>query len=252
MDFTGKTAIVTGASSGIGAATARLLSLRGASLAIVGRNEERLLQVAKQCEEASKQKPLCLLLDLTSDANCEEVVRKTVQTYKRIDILVNCAGKATVTSLFDTTMEVFDELVQLNLRVPYKMTQSCLPYLKKAKGNVVNVFGAQMRVRPGFLPFAMIRDALERFTKAGALELASEGVRMNAVRPGITRTKFLANLNVDDEHMDLAYDTIAQEVPNHQIIEPEEIAKMIVFAASDELPNLNGASLTVDGAASSY
>lgn len=252
MDFTGKTAIVTGASSGIGAATAKLLSAHGATLALVGRNEQRLLEVAKHCEEASKIKPLCLLLDLTVDGNCDEVIRKTVETFKRIDILINCAGKASVTSLFDTTMEIFDDLVALNLRVPYKLTQCCMPYLKKTKGNVVNVFGAPMRVRPGFLPFAMIRDAMERFTKAGALELVSEGVRMNAVRPGITRTKILANLNVEDEFMDQAYDKIAMAMPNNVIIEPEEIAKMILFAASDSCPNLNGASLTVDGAASSY
>lgn len=252
MDFTGKIAIVTGASSGIGAATAKLLSQHGATLALVGRNETRLLDVAKHCEAAKGIRPLCLLLDLTTDGNCDEVVRKTVKTFKRIDILINCAGKASVTSLFDTTMEIFDDLVALNLRVPYKLTQSCIPHLKKTKGNIVNVFGAPTRVRPGFLPFAMIRDAMERFTKAGALELVVEGVRMNAVRPGITRTNILANLNVEDEYMDQAYDKISQTVPNNVIIEPEEIAKMILFAASDVCPNLNGASLIVDGAASSY
>lgn len=252
MDFTGKTAIVTGASSGIGAATAKLLSTHGATLALVGRNEQRLLDVAKHCEEASSKKPLCLLLDLTIDGNCDEVVRKTVETFKRIDALINCAGKAAVTSLFDTNMEIFDELVALNLRVPYKLTQSCIPHLKRVKGNIVNVFAAPVRVRPGFLPFAMIRDALDRFTKAGALELVSEGIRMNAVRPGITRTNLLANLNVEEEFMDQTYDKIAMAVPSNVIIEPEEIAKMIIFAASDSCPNLNGASLIVDGAASSY
>lgn len=252
MDFTGKTAIVTGASSGIGAATAKLLSQRGATLALVGRNEQRLLEVANHCENLSKLKPLCLLLDLTVEGNCDEVVRKTIETFKRIDVLINCAGKVIVTSLFDTNMDIFDELVALNLRVPYKLTQSCIPHLKKTKGNIVNVIGSPMRVRPGFLPFAMIRDGMERFTKAGALELVSEGIRMNAVRPGITRTKILANFNVDDDCMDMAYDKIADAMPNNVIIEPDEIAKMIVFAASDSCPNLNGASLTVDGAASSY
>ncbi|XP_013184720.1 uncharacterized oxidoreductase TM_0325 [Amyelois transitella] len=248
MDFTGKVVIVTGASSGIGAASAKIFAEHGALLTIVGRNEGRLLEVARICETRGPR-PLCLLLDLTLDNSCEEVVRKTVETYKRLDVLVNCAGKLTVTSLFDTTMEIFDELVALNLRVPYKLTQLCLPHLKKTKGNVVNVFSAPMRSRPGFLPFHMIRDALERFTKSGALELASEGVRMNAVRPGITRTNFLKNFNIDDEAIDQTYDSISKLVPNRVIIEPDEIAKMILYTASGTCPNLSGSNVIVNGAA---
>ncbi|XP_053621011.1 uncharacterized oxidoreductase TM_0325-like [Plodia interpunctella] len=249
MDFSGRVVIVTGASSGIGAATAKLFAEHGALLTIVGRNETRLLNVARECESCRGHRPLCILLDLTGSNSCEEVVRKTAETYKRIDVLVNCAGKLTVTSLFDTTMEIFDELVALNLRVPYKLTQLCLPHLKKTKGNVVNVFSAPMRSRPGFLPFHMIRDALERFTKSGALEMASEGVRMNAVRPGITRTNFITNFNVDDDAIDLVYESISSLVPNRVIIEPVEIARMILFTASDACPNLSGSNVIVNGAA---
>lgn len=252
MDFNKKVIIVTGASSGIGAATAKLFASHRAYLALVGRNETRLLNVAVECETLSGHKPLCLLLDLTTDGSCEEVVRKTAEHFKKVNVLINCAGKASITSLFDTTTEIFDELIALNLRVPYKLTQLCLQHLKKTKGNVVNVFGAPMRVRPGFLPFAMIHDALERFTKAGALEIVTEGVRMNAVRPGITRTNILANLNVDADCMDHVYSKISAVVPNNVIIEPDEIAKTILFVASDTCPNLNGANLIVDGAASSY
>ncbi|XP_059062738.1 3-oxoacyl-[acyl-carrier-protein] reductase FabG-like [Achroia grisella] len=252
MDFTGKVVVVTGSSSGIGAATAKLFAEHGALLTIVGRNETRLLSVADVCEQAKGNRPLCLLLDLTQENSCEEVIRKTAEMYKRIDVVVNCAGSATVTSLFDTTMDVFDELIALNLRVPYRLTQLCLPYLKITKGSIINVYGAPLRTRPGFLAVAMIRDALERFTKSGAVELASEGIRMNAVRPGITRTNFLENLNVDHEAMDRAYAAISSLVPNQVIIEPDEIARMILFTASDVCPNLNAASLIVDAASSSY
>lgn len=250
MDFTGKIAIVTGASSGIGAATAKLFSQHGATLALVGRNETRLHAVASQCEAAKGIRPLCLLYDLVIDGNCDEVVRKTVETFNRIDVLVNCAGKASVTSLFDTNMDVFDELVALNLRVPYKLTQLCTPHLRKTKGNIVNVFGAPGTVKPGFLHFAMVRDALQTFTKAGALELVVEGIRMNAVRPGLTRTNILSNLNVPEDDMSHAYEKLAKTVPNNIIIEPEEVARMILFVASDASPNLTGANLVIDGAAS--
>ncbi|KOB79009.1 Short-chain dehydrogenase [Operophtera brumata] len=215
MDLTGKVALITGGSSGIGAATAKLFASHGANVAIIGRHEARLLAVGMACEAAKGNQMLVLKFDLTVEGNCEEAIRQTVQTFKKIDILVNCAGKAGMSSLFDNSTEIFDELMALNLRVPYKMTQLCAPHLKDTKGNIVNVFGAPLRVRPGFLPFAMIRDALERFTKAGAVELAAEGIRMNAVRLGITRTNFLTNLNVDDEHMDIAYDRLADLVPNN-------------------------------------
>lgn len=252
MDLTGKVAVITGGSSGIGAATAKLFAKHGANIAILGRNEPRLLAVGTACEAAKGNKPLVLQLDLTVEGNCEEAIRKTVQTFKKIDILVNCVGKAHMTSLFDTTTEVFDELIALNLRVPYKMTQLCAPHLKLTKGNIINVFGAPLRTRPGFLAFGMIRDALEKFTKSGAVELAAEGIRMNAVRPGITRTNFLANLNVDDDHMDMAYDRLAALVPNKVVIMPEEIANAILFVVSDLCQNLVGSNVIIDGGASSY
>jgi meso-butanediol dehydrogenase / (S,S)-butanediol dehydrogenase / diacetyl reductase len=251
MDLSGRVAIITGGSSGIGAATAKLFAAKGALLTIVGRNEARLLAVAEACEKANGNKPLCVIVDLTLDNSCEEVVRKTVETYKRLDILINCAGKAILSSLFDESMEVFDELIALNLRVPYKLTQLSLPHLARTKGHIVNVFASPMRSRPGFLPFSMIRDAMERFTKSAVLELAPEGVRINAVRPGITRTNFLSNMNIEDDCIDMAYENISV-ANNTVILEPDEIAKTILFAASNTCPNLNAANIIVDGAACMY
>lgn len=252
VNLTGKVAIITGASSGIGAATAKLFAKHGASLTIIGRNETRLLEVAKHCEDVNGIKHLCLLLDLTVDGNCEEVIRKTVEQFKKVDILINCAGRPSMSSLFDTTMEDFDELIALNLRVPYRLTQLCASQLKLTKGNIVNVFGAPVCVRPGFLAFAMIRDALERFTKAGAVELIAAGIRMNAVRPGLVRTNFLENLNIDQDMMDVVYEKLAELIPTNVISQPEEVARTILFVVSDISPNLIGSSIVLDGGASSY
>lgn len=250
MEFKGKVIIVTGASSGIGAAASIAFAQRGANVTLVGRNESRLLNVTGKCETANGQKMLSIILDLTHKGSCEAVVKKTVETFGRIDVLVNCAGKTMMTSLFEESMEAFDDIFALNLRIPYKLTQLVLPHLKKRKGNIVNVLGAVMRTKPGFLPYSMARDALERFTKSGAVELATEDIRMNSIRPGITRTNFLSNFNIPEDERQESYERLAQEVPNKRIIEPEEVAKVIVFVASDQCPNLNGAILDIDGAAS--
>lgn len=250
MDFKGKVIIVTGASSGIGAATALCFAKHGANVTLVGRNEYRLLNVTDKCEAVRKRKMLSLILDLTHKGSCEAVVKKTVETFGRIDVLVNCAGKTTMTSLFEESMEAYDEIFLLNLRIPYKLTQYVLPHLKKTKGNIVNVIGAIMQTKPGFLPYSMARDALERFTKSGAVELATEDIRMNSVRPGITRTNFLSNFNIPEHERPGEYDRLAAQVPLKKIIEPDEVAKMIVFVASEECPNLTGAILDIDGAAS--
>ncbi|CAG9116466.1 unnamed protein product [Plutella xylostella] len=250
MDFSDKVVIVTGGSSGIGAASAKLFASHGALVVLVGRNVPRLDQVASECE-VKGQKPLKLALDLTAAGSCEQVVRKTIETFKKIDVLVNCAGQGIMTSLFDDDMQVFDELFALNVRVPYRLTQLCVPYLTKTKGNVVNVFGSHCRGRPGMLPFGMFKDAMERFTRAGALELVCVGIRMNAVRTGICRTNFLTNFNVSEEAKDATYEMICKDVtPNNVPIEPEEVARMVVFTASETCPSVNGASLCIDAAAS--
>ncbi|XP_068624508.1 uncharacterized oxidoreductase TM_0325-like [Battus philenor] len=250
MDFTGKVVIVTGASSGIGAASAKLFAAHGALVTIVGRNETRLKDVANACESYRGNAPLCIQVDLVHDGSCETVVSRTVEKFQKIDVLVNCAGKLLVTSLFENSMQNFDDLIALNLRVPYKLTQLCVPYLKLTKGNVVNVFGSPSRDRPGFLLSAILKSALERFTTSGGGELSCEGVRMNGVRPGLTRTNILANFNVDAEYMDEVYKEIAQALQANTINEPEDVARLILFVASDQNPNLNGACICLNGGAS--
>lgn len=252
MDFTNKVVIITGGSSGMGAAAAKLFAEHGATLSLIGRSVDRLNQVANACEAFKGNRPLIVAVDLTNEGSCEEVVAKTVDKFKRIDVLINSAGKATVSSLFDDSMEVFDELMTLNLRAPYRLTQLCVPHLIKTKGNIVNILCASSRSRPGLLPYFMMREAMLQFTKAGAIELLSVGVRMNTIRPGITRTNFIANFNIEQDNMDTAYDNLVLDSVATTVIEPEEVARMILFAASDVCPNLNAAELTIDGAYSSF
>lgn len=251
IDFTDKVIIVTGASSGIGAETAKLLAFYKAKLTLVGRDDARLTKVAEVCESRNGLPPLCLLLDLTVDHNCKLTVEKTVETYGRLDVLINCAGKIKVTSLFDHTIESFDEMMAINLRVPYLLTQLSLPHLLKSKGNVVNVgSSASKRHRPGFLGYNISKTGLNKLTRYAAAELASEGVRVNAISPGITRTNILDNLNINGDLMPYVYDAIAENLPQRTVIEPKEVAMLIALTASGMFPHLSGSNFVVDGASS--
>ncbi|GBP67951.1 3-oxoacyl-[acyl-carrier-protein] reductase FabG [Eumeta japonica] len=248
MDFSEKVVIVTGASSGVGAACAILFAKHGAKLTVIGRNEERLGNVIKKCVENNNKVPLALILDLTLSGSCENAIKRTVEAYGRIDVLVNCAGTMTMSSLYDESPDAFDEMMNINLRVPYKLTQLAVPHLVKTKGNVVNLSTAMLnRVRPGFMLYAVAKAGLAKFTRVAGMELASEGVRVNAVSLGITRTNFMENLNMDKKASEAAYDRLKAELPTGNILEPEEAAKFIVIIASDMFPNLTGSILTMDG-----
>ncbi|XP_075987732.1 putative oxidoreductase SERP2049 [Anticarsia gemmatalis] len=248
MDFTNKVVIITGASSGIGAASAILFAKHGAKLSLIARNEQRLKTVAEKCREANGFEHIYLALDLTAEGSCNSVVNQTVAKFGRIDVLVNCAAKLLVGSLFDDNIDTFDEMIDINLRVPYKLTHLALPYLVKTRGNIINFNGTKYtRIRHGFLPYSISKAGLERFTKSAAIELASEGVRVNCLQPGVTRTNILSNLDIGEEESQKTFERLTNN-NNIKILEPEEVAKMVVFVASGVCPNINGADLSINGA----
>lgn len=250
IDFNDKVVIVTGASSGIGAAAAVAFASYGAKLTLVGRDEARTLQVAQKCVTKNKLVPLWLLLDLTVPGSCETVIQKTLEIYGKIDVLVNCAGVIVLSSLYDNSMEAFDEVMNINFRVPYQLSQLALPHLVKTKGNIINI-GSSMskRFKPGFLPYIISKAALETMAKHAAPELVTDGVRINTISPGTTRTKLLENFNLKNGWTQLTYEGLMEDLPTGEIIEPAEIAMLICLTASDVFPNLNGSELLLDGAA---
>jgi NAD(P)-dependent dehydrogenase (short-subunit alcohol dehydrogenase family) len=250
INFKDKVVIVTGASSGIGAETAKCFSKFGAKLALVGRNEERLTNVAQECE-MNGETPLRILVDLVHPGSCEAVLNKTLDAFGRIDVLVNCAGTFALSSVFDQTMSTFDDMMAINMRVPFYLSQLVIPHLIKTKGNIVNVaFSMTNKYRPGLLMYNLLKTSLERFTVLAAAELVTEGVRINIVTPGVTRTNILATLDMDDSSRRYTYESISNLLPCGKILEPNEVAMYICVVASDTFSHMNGATLVIDGAAS--
>lgn len=248
--FNNKVVLITGASSGIGAATAVEFSKLDAGLIITGRNKENLDTIAQQCLDVSpsKLKPLQIIADMTKESDIENVIKKTIEHFKKLDVLVNNAGMLESGSIETTTLDQYDKIMTTNVRGPYYLTMLAVPHLIKTKGNIVNVSSVTgLRSFPNVLTYCMSKSALDQFTRCTALELAPKGVRVNAVNPGVISTGIHKrggmNNNEYEEFLKKCRETHALQRAG----EPIEVASVIVFFASEGASNITGATLPVDG-----
>lgn len=244
MSFSNKVVLVTGGSSGIGAASAILFAKEGANVAIVGRNEDKLKNIADKCEEFGKR-PLVVLADVSKDEDAKRIIKETVDAFEKIDVLVNSAGMTKFGSILDgKILEVYDEVMSVNLRSIIHLTALAAPYLVKTKGNIVNVSstgGVLVPSVPQFIPYCVSKAGLEHFTRGAALELSTAGVRVNAIRPGPVRTDMIENSGFPG-----TWDTFKARTALNRVAEAEEIADLIMFLASDKAKSVTGSVYTSD------
>ncbi|CAG2175854.1 unnamed protein product [Oppiella nova] len=200
-DFTGKVVLITGSSGGIGAVTAVEFARLGAQVVVTGRRKDRVSAVAKQCAEASPTgaKALEVVADVTNDDDCRRLVSDTIKTFKKLDILINNAGRGIVESIWDEDiLDKYELIMNTNLRSVVRLTHLCVEHLEKTKGNIVNVssIGA-FKPRGPCYSYSMSKAAMDMFTKCVALELGPKGIRANTINPGSVKTEFIENtLNV--------------------------------------------------------
>lgn len=245
-----KVVIVTGASSGIGAATALEFAKNGAKLVLAARNVERLNEVASQCSSKGLQQEKILVkgCDITIQDNLKSLVASTLEKFGQIDVLVNNAGSGQYVDFMDTSPEVFDNIFNINTRAPFLLTQMCTPHLKKTQGCVVNVSSISgQRSFPRALTYCMSKAALDHFTRTLAIELAKDKIRVNSVNPGVVITEFQTRAGMKEEPYKQYLDKQTELQPLTAAIEPEEVAKVILFLASDQSSSITGELLFVDG-----
>lgn len=248
MDFLNKVVVITGASSGIGAATAELFSKQSASLVLVGRNETLLREVAEKCEKAKGIKPLIVKAELSIDEDVKKIVETSIDKFGRIDVLVNNAGFGCKAGLRDG-IEPYDLIMATNMRAVYLLTSCATPHLVSSKGNVVNVSSvAAFRVIKDldFLPYCVSKAALDQFTRCAAVELAKDGVRVNSVNPGATRTPFVVASGFTKEQSEEIYKMRDKTMPLKKVVESEEVADLIVFLASNRARSITGSIHVID------
>jgi NAD(P)-dependent dehydrogenase (short-subunit alcohol dehydrogenase family) len=236
--MTGRVALVTGTTSGIGRATAIRLSGEGVLVAGVGRREEQPPEVS-----------LPLRADITQDGEAERVLAATIARFGKLDILVNCAGVVMAGSIENTTLAAWDQTMALNLRAAFHLTQLAAPHLVKTRGNIVNVSSVVgLRSFKNLLAYSVSKAGLDQLTRCSALELAEKGVRVNAVNPGVVDTDcHVTGGGLDREGYAQFLERSKTTHPLGRVGQSEEIAELIAFLASDRAAWITGVTYSIDG-----
>ena len=250
-DLNGNVALITGASSGIGAATAILFARRGAKLSLTGRNEVNLQRVGDECVRvgpANTERPLIVVADLGCEADVTNLADATINKFGRLDILVNNAGIAEFGTIETTSLEQFDRGMRVNLRAAFQLTMLCVPHLIATRGNVVNVSSILgTRSIAAHLVCSMSKSPMDQMTACTALELASKGVRVNSVNPGVIDTPAVPRMGMSDEQLAKFFEHQKEVHPLGRVGDAEEVAQAIAFLASSSASFITGEHLHVDG-----
>ena len=236
FDLTGKVALITGATGGIGGAIARKMRDAGATVVVSGRN------IAKMDAEFGDEY-IKIPCDLATDGGAVELVMNTIEAAGKIDILINNAGITRDTLLMRMTDEQFDEVINTNLRSCFKMCRAAImPMMKNRFGRIINMASIIGTIGgPGQANYAASKGGMIAMTKSIAAEVASRGITANAIAPGFIKTPMT---DVLPDELKKSY--LAQ-IPAGRFGEPDDIANACVFLASDEASYINGQTLHVNG-----
>lgn len=242
MKLSGKIALVTGGSRGIGFATAKILSENGAIVIITSKNQGRLEKAASEIPNA-----IGITSDIRNANDVKNVVKKIIEKFGKLDILVNNAGIfPKIKQLHEINEDEWNEVLDVNLTGQFRFTKEAIPYLQKTSGSIINISSdAGLKAYQGFNAdaYSASKAALILLTKCWALEYAKDRIRVNCICPGVVdtdMTKPFLKTQKDKEFMD-------NEHPIGRIGQPQEIGKAVLYFASDDASWTTGAILTVDG-----
>ena len=245
--FDGKVALITGAASGMGRACSVLFGSEGASVFALDVNEEGLAETAKRVSDAGG-KIETARCDVGSRADCFAGVEKTVQTFGRLDILLNIAGIAPMQHMADVSEDDWNRTVAINLSGVFFMSQAAVPHLLEASGNIVNIASnAGIMGQAYTVPYCATKGGVVQLTRAMAMEFIKQPIRVNCVCPSGTNTGITKNMTVP-ENVDVKL--MQRYISFRPMSDAKEIAGAIAYIASDDAKSVHGSIFSIDNGVS--
>jgi NAD(P)-dependent dehydrogenase (short-subunit alcohol dehydrogenase family) len=245
MRLANKTALITGGNSGIGLATAKLFVAEGAKVVITGRDQAKLEAAAKELGPHA----FAIVADATDVAANERAVAKAVEKFGKLDIVFANAGIGADTPIGGTTLETFESVLKTNITAVFFTVQAAVPHLNDGgsivlNGSVISVLGS-----PGYAAYAASKAGVRAMARVMASELSPRGIRVNVVAPGGTSTPIWDRVAPTPDAVLALEKRVSKTIPLGRFGKVEEVAKTVLFLASDDASNIQGAEIFVDGGA---
>ncbi|MDQ4014785.1 MAG: glucose 1-dehydrogenase [Thermoproteota archaeon] len=249
-----KVAVVTGSSKGIGRAIVLAFAQSDtyAGIVVNARKRDEAKRVAKEVHDIGNCDSIAVIADVAEEADCIRLIDETVKHYGRIDVLVNNAGIQQEVPFEDTSIEVWQKIIAVDLTGPFVCSREAVKHMLKQNpkgGCIINISSVhQIIPKPHYLPYATSKAGIEMMTKTMALELAQDNIRVNAVAPGAIATDM--NEELEDDKAEV--NKVLRRIPLRRIGTPQEIANMVEFLASDKANYVTGNTFFVDGGMTLY
>lgn len=240
--FDGKTVLVTGGTTGIGFTTAKLFQQEGARIAITGQDQTRLDEAVKELIDV-----LAIRVDIRSLSDIEAMVSKVKTQFGSIDVLFINAGIAKFNLLNEVDEVFIDQQFDINFKGAFFTIQKLAPIIRDQGSIVLNTSIVNQQGSPGTSIYAATKAALRSLTRTLSAEFIERGIRVNAVSPGPINTPIYQKLGLPPENLQQIVQQLQNTIPMHRFGEPEEIAKAVLFLASDDASFVLGQELAVDG-----